>query len=97
MSLARVATKASSSAPASAAAAGPAVHVVTFGCQMNKYDSLLVEGRFVRDGYRLVERMEDADVVLFNTCAVREHAEERVYSWLGELKRRKREHPELVV
>jgi tRNA-2-methylthio-N6-dimethylallyladenosine synthase len=64
---------------------------------MNKYDSLLVEGRFVRDGYRLVERMDEADVVLFNTCAVREHAEERVYSWLGELKRRKREHPELVV
>ncbi|MBM3976972.1 MAG: tRNA (N6-isopentenyl adenosine(37)-C2)-methylthiotransferase MiaB [Planctomycetes bacterium] len=93
MSLARVETKAS---PA-AAAAGPAVHVVTFGCQMNKYDSLLVEGRFVGDGYRLVASMEEADVVLFNTCAVREHAEERVYSWLGELKRRKREHPDLVV
>jgi hypothetical protein len=44
--------------------------VVTFGCQMNKYDSLLVEGRFGQRGYRLTERMEDADVVLFNTCSV---------------------------
>src|SRR5262245_23780018 len=75
----------------------PSVHVVTFGCQMNKYDSLLVEGRFRARGYRLTEDMGAADVVLFNTCSVREHAEERVYSWLGELKAAKTRRPDLVV
>ena len=75
----------------------PSVHVVTFGCQMNKYDSLLVEGRFRTRGYRLTDDMAAADVILFNTCAVREHAEERVFSWLGELKAAKARRPELVV
>jgi len=73
------------------------VHVVTFGCQMNKYDSLLAEGRFRRAGYATTDRMEDADVVLFNTCSVRDHAEERAYSWVGELKRVKAERPDIVV
>ena len=61
---------------------GPAIHVVTFGCQMNKYDSLLVEGRFQRRGYRVAPSVAEADVVLFNTCSVREHAEERAMSWV---------------
>ncbi len=82
---------------ADAPAGAPRVHVVTFGCQMNKYDSLLAEGRFRRAGYVTTERMEEADVVLFNTCSVRDHAEERTYSWLGELKRAKQERPDLVV
>jgi len=73
------------------------VHVVTFGCQMNKYDSQLAEGRFRRAGYATTESMDDADVVLFNTCSVREHAEERTFSWLGELKRVKEQRPDLVV
>jgi tRNA-2-methylthio-N6-dimethylallyladenosine synthase len=75
----------------------PAVHVVTFGCQMNKYDSLLVEGRFQRKGYRITPALAEADVVLFNTCSVRDHAEERVYSWVGELKRAKEANPDLVI
>ena len=75
----------------------PSVHVVTFGCQMNKYDSLLVEGRFVTSGYALTDRMEDADVILFNTCSVRDHAEERVYSWVGTLRKAKERRPELVI
>ncbi|MFT5288314.1 MAG: tRNA-2-methylthio-N6-dimethylallyladenosine synthase [Planctomycetota bacterium] len=75
----------------------PGVHVITFGCQMNKYDSLLVEGRFVEKGYRRAESIEDADVVLFNTCSVREKAEERVFSWLGELRRAKESRPHLVI
>ncbi len=75
----------------------PALHVVTFGCQMNKYDSLLVEGRFRQKGYRVTDTVEDADVVLFNTCSVRDHAEERAWSWLGELKREKERRPELVL
>ncbi len=70
---------------------------MTFGCQMNKYDSLLVEGRFVTSGYDLTDRMEDADVILFNTCSVRDHAEERVYSWVGALRKAKEERPDLVI
>ncbi|MDG1499010.1 MAG: tRNA (N6-isopentenyl adenosine(37)-C2)-methylthiotransferase MiaB [Planctomycetota bacterium] len=73
------------------------LHVVTFGCQMNKYDSLLVEGRFRESGYRIAETMEDASVILFNTCSVRDHAEERTLSWLGELKHEKETRPELVI
>jgi tRNA-2-methylthio-N6-dimethylallyladenosine synthase len=75
----------------------PKVHLVTFGCQMNKYDSLLAEGRFREQGYAVAPTIEEADVVLFNTCSVREHAEERTYSWLGELKREKTRRPELII
>lgn len=75
----------------------PKLHVVTFGCQMNKYDSELVEGRFKRVGYRTTAEIDDADVVLFNTCSVRDHAEERTWSWVGELKRVKEQRPDLVV
>jgi len=64
---------------------------------MNKYDSLLVEGRFLKDGYRLTDEMEDADVILFNTCSVRDKAEERVYSWVGALRRAKEQRPDLVI
>lgn len=75
----------------------PKVHVVTFGCQMNKYDSMLAEGRFLAKGYGTTSTMEDADVILFNTCSVRDHAEERTYSWLGEIKREKERRPDLVI
>jgi tRNA-2-methylthio-N6-dimethylallyladenosine synthase len=95
MSLPRVQTR--SCDPRRPAAGQPALHVVTFGCQMNKYDSLLVEECFQNRGYRLTEDMAAADVILFNTCAVREHAEERVYSWLGELRALKQRRPGLVV
>jgi tRNA-2-methylthio-N6-dimethylallyladenosine synthase len=93
MSLTRVQSKASTGL----AGAAPSLHVVTFGCQMNKYDSERVEGRFRREGWRTTERMEEADLVLFNTCSVREHAEERVWSWLGELRRAKERRPGLVI
>ena len=94
MTLPRVQTRAGDTARAPGA---PSVHVVTFGCQMNKYDSLLVEGRFRAHGYRLTDELGAADVVVFNTCSVREHAEERVFSWLGELRAAKERRPELVV
>lgn len=93
MTLTRTTSKETTEAPASA----PKLHVVTFGCQMNKYDSLLAEGRFKRQGYATTEDMGEADVVLFNTCSVREHAEERTFSWLGELKRAKQKNPGLVI
>jgi tRNA-2-methylthio-N6-dimethylallyladenosine synthase len=75
----------------------PRVHLVTFGCQMNKYDSLLVEERFIRRGYALTDEPGSADVILFNTCSVRDHAEERTFSWLGELKRAREQRPDLVI
>ena len=80
-----------------AATTGPKLHVVTFGCQMNKYDSLRVEGRFRRDGWSTTDDVHEADAVLFNTCSVRDHAEERVWSWLGELKRARARRPDLVI
>ncbi len=87
------------SSPADQALASPqkALHLVTFGCQMNKYDSERVEGRFRKAGYALTGDIGAADVVLFNTCSVRDHAEERVWSWLGDLKRQKSARPDLVV
>jgi tRNA-2-methylthio-N6-dimethylallyladenosine synthase len=75
----------------------PKVHLVTFGCQMNKYDSLLVEGRFLSRGYAVTEDASEADVILFNTCSVRGHAEERTFSWLGELKAAREKRPDLVI
>lgn len=93
MSITRVQSKARGEAEAGA----PKLHVVTFGCQMNKYDSLLVEGRFAKHGWGTTEKIDEADAVLFNTCSVREHAEERVHSWVGELKREKQRRPDLVI
>src|SRR5688572_7850053 len=95
MSLTRFQSRALEQAAGETAA--PRVHVVTFGCQMNKYDSLLAEGRFRRRGYVTTESPDDADVILFNTCSVREHAEERVYSWLGSIQHAKQARPDLVI
>jgi tRNA-2-methylthio-N6-dimethylallyladenosine synthase len=73
------------------------VYLETFGCQMNELDSELVSGQLRALGYRFVHEASDADVVLYNTCSVREHAEQKVWSRLGELKARKRDEPNLVV
>ena len=73
------------------------VYLETFGCQMNELDSELVSGQLRALGYRMVNRAEGADVVLYNTCSVREHAEQKVWSRLGELKFRKLSEPNLVV
>ena len=61
-----------------AAANGPAIFVETYGCQMNVADSELISGVLAARGYRAVGTPEEADVILLNTCAIREHAEERV-------------------
>ena len=95
MSITRHQTRSAPGPPASPGA--PLVHVVTCGCQMNKYDSELVEGRFRLRGYATTDSMDEADVLLFNTCSVRDHAEERTWSWVGELKRAKERRPDLVI
>ena len=68
----------------------PRIYIETYGCQMNVADSELVLGVLERDGYVAVDDPAAADVVLVNTCAVRDHAEQKVLSRVGELKRCKR-------
>ena len=68
----------------------PRVYVETYGCQMNVADSDLILGLLGREGYVRADVPEGADVILVNTCAVREHAERRVIGRVGELKRHKR-------
>jgi tRNA-2-methylthio-N6-dimethylallyladenosine synthase len=69
----------------------------TFGCQMNVLDSELVLGQLRGQGYQSTLSREDADVILYNTCSVREHAEQKVWSRLGELKDRKLRDPNLII
>lgn len=66
------------------------VFLETYGCQMNFSDSELVGGLLTREGMEMAEGPEGADAILLNTCAVREHAEERIYRRLRELRARKR-------
>jgi tRNA-2-methylthio-N6-dimethylallyladenosine synthase len=65
----------------------PTVYIETYGCQMNVSDSELMLGKLASAGYTPVDRPEGADVILVNTCAIRDHAEQRVIGRLGELKR----------
>src|SRR5690242_13492729 len=66
------------------------VYIETYGCQMNVSDSELMLGLLAREGYAVVESPAEADVLLVNTCAVRDHAEQKVLSRMGELKAFKR-------
>jgi len=72
-------------------------YVETYGCQMNISDGELMEGILANGGFEIVEAPEDADVVLVNTCAIREHAENRVLGRVAQLNGLKRERPELVI
>ncbi|MEM1329245.1 MAG: tRNA (N6-isopentenyl adenosine(37)-C2)-methylthiotransferase MiaB [Planctomycetota bacterium] len=76
---------------------GRTVFLETFGCQMNELDSELVAGQLARLGYQFSTERDTADVVLFNTCSVREQAEQKVWSRLGELRKRKDKDPGVVV
>src|SRR6266550_6665787 len=73
------------------------LYIETVGCQMNVLDSELVVGGLRRVGYQLTATIRDADLILFNTCSVRQHAEDKIYSALGRLRGHKRAHPEKVV
>jgi tRNA-2-methylthio-N6-dimethylallyladenosine synthase len=73
------------------------VYLETYGCQMNVADSEIIMGLLDDKGYDLTDDMSMADVILVNTCSVREHAEQRVYSRLGEFKSAKRKKPEVIV
>ncbi|MDP7636782.1 MAG: tRNA (N6-isopentenyl adenosine(37)-C2)-methylthiotransferase MiaB [Phycisphaerae bacterium] len=74
------------------------IYLETMGCQMNRLDSELVTGRLLAAGHEITDDRKSADVVLYNTCSVRAHAENKVYSRLGEEARRKGnlKHPPIV-
>jgi tRNA-2-methylthio-N6-dimethylallyladenosine synthase len=72
-------------------------HVTTFGCQMNEHDSERMKGMLESLGYREARQRSEADLILFNTCSIREKADDRFIAHLGEAKRLKREDPERVV
>ncbi|HEX6206398.1 MAG TPA: tRNA (N6-isopentenyl adenosine(37)-C2)-methylthiotransferase MiaB [Solirubrobacterales bacterium] len=76
---------------------GQRFHVTTFGCQMNVHDSERMRGMLASLGYEEATQREDADVILFNTCSIRESADSRFIAHLGEAKRLKSEDPERVV
>ena len=76
---------------------GPAVYLQTYGCQMNERDSEEILGMLTAHGYAVVEREEEADVILLNTCSVREHAEARAYGKMGLLRELKREVTLLLI
>ena len=72
----------------------PTAYVETYGCQQNEADSQQIRGLLSESGYAIQDSAEGADVVVMNTCAIREHAEQRVFGNLGALTHTKRRHPE---
>ncbi|MBU2600366.1 tRNA (N6-isopentenyl adenosine(37)-C2)-methylthiotransferase MiaB [bacterium] len=75
----------------------PKVFIQTFGCQMNIYDSQVILERAMRIGYQEVETETKADLIILNTCSIRAHAEEKVFSKLGWLKKLKQEKKDLII
>src|SRR4029079_18718987 len=73
------------------------LYIETVGCQMNELDSELVVASLRKDGYELTKSPHEPDTILSNTCSVRQHAEDQIYSALGRLKNAKREHPNKVI
>jgi tRNA-2-methylthio-N6-dimethylallyladenosine synthase len=75
----------------------PAVYIETYGCQMNLADSELIRGHLARAGYAAATDPAEADVILLNTCAIREHAEERIIGRLGALAQHKVRRPAVQI
>ena len=75
----------------------PLAFVHSYGCQQNVNDGERIKGVLVDIGYGLCDKPEDADLILFNTCAVREHAEQRVFGNVGALKKLKEQNPRLMI
>lgn len=72
------------------------VELIVYGCQMNQSDAERMMGQLRTIGYEQTDSMNDADLILINTCCVRETAEDRVYGKIGEIKHLKRQNPELI-
>ena len=75
----------------------PLAYVDTYGCQQNEADSELIRGMLVEMGYDIIDTDEGADVIVINTCAIREHAEQRVFGNVGALVHGKRRNPNQII
>jgi tRNA-2-methylthio-N6-dimethylallyladenosine synthase len=75
----------------------PKLYIETVGCQMNMLDSELVVASLRKAGYDLVDTPAQADTILFNTCSVRQHAEDKIYSALGRLRHAKKHNPDKII
>lgn len=73
------------------------LYIETVGCQMNLLDSELVVAKLRHEGYELTTDINQADAILYNTCSVRQHAEDKIYSALGRIKRIKEKRPEVAI
>jgi len=78
-------------------AARKSAYIETYGCQMNLADGELMEGILAAHGYQIAKSPEEADLILVNTCAIREHAEQRVLGRVGQLNQLKLERPDLLL
>ncbi len=76
---------------------GKQYYTVTYGCQMNESDTERINGQLAELGYTEAPSMEEADIVILNTCSIRQNAEEKVYGKIGEIKRMKEKNPDLLV
>ena len=77
--------------------AGRKLFIETYGCQMNVGDTEIVVSLMQREGYVYTDRIGEADVILINTCSIRDNAEQRIWGRLAEMKRYRRANPGLVV
>ena len=75
----------------------PVAYIRTYGCQQNVADSEKIKGMLEQSGFEFADEPDNADFILFNTCAVREHAEDRVFGNVGALKNLKRKHPQILI
>ena len=75
----------------------PLAFIRTYGCQQNVADSEKIKGMLLKSGFDFTDNPDNADFILFNTCAVREHAEDRVFGNVGALKNLKRKHPQILI
>ena len=75
----------------------PKAHIITFGCQQNVSDSERIKGMLSLMGYTMCDDAADAHFILFNTCAVRGHAEDRVFGNVGAMKKYKRANPDILI
>ena len=75
----------------------PKAYTHTFGCQQNEADTERIRGMLHEMGYEMTDSTEEADFILFNTCAVREHAEDRAFGNIGALSHLKKKRPDVVI
>lgn len=75
----------------------PLAYVRTYGCQQNVADGEKIKGMLSEMGFYFTENQEEADLILFNTCAIREHAEDRIFGNVGALKHIKKRHPSTII